>query len=104
MQMQIRSGRKYVVIQTFLNKGENSRSKIRAAAVAGQGWSTALRVECSKEMRKETPIGSYILLEAQMSQNKGTPIIYSHYSWQYEVITKEEAFDFIKNHGGSNHP
>lgn len=53
----------FIVVETFLNPGEPSSSKIRVRAVAGQGIAADVRVQCSKGMREEFRLGQRFLLE-----------------------------------------
>lgn len=88
-----------VVIETFENPGEPSSERIRARPIPGQKFDTNMRVECSTEMRKKYPLGTKFKIKAKITtQLGGTPFLYSHYSCPYEVLSDEEATEFIKNH------
>ena len=88
-----------VVIETFENPGEPSSERIRARPIPGQGLDTHMRVECSTKMREKYPLGTKLKIRAKVTtQLGGTPFLYSHYSWPYEVLSDEEAANFIKSH------
>ena len=87
-----------IVIETILNKGEASSKPIRARPVEGQGFSTDLRVECSKGMREHHPIGTKFLVQCKITDREGAPFLYRHYRWDYKVLTDEEARAFIEQH------
>lgn len=87
-----------IVVETFLNPKESSRSPIRVRPVAGQGISTSVRVECSKSMRSSSGVGQMFLLAVQWKDNDPSKnCLYSSYrhtdSWQ--KVSVEEAKNFI---------
>lgn len=96
------SNYRYFIIQTYENAGEPSKKRVRAKAVPGQGVATERKVECSEDMRLSHPIGTYFKVECKVTDREGgTPFLYRHHSWPYEVVTEKEAKEFIrKNFGG----
>jgi len=85
-----------IVVETFENRGEPARERIRARPMAGQGLSTSLRVECSAKMRGNHPIGTKLKILAKVTKKEGgTPFLYCHFSWPYEVLSDIEAAAFI---------
>jgi hypothetical protein len=43
-------------------------------------------------MRARHPIGTILRIQATVTNREGgTPFLYTHYSWPYTVVTKEEA-------------
>ena len=87
----------YVVIETFETLGEFSHNSIRARPMPGQGLPTNMRVECSTAMRKKYPVGSKIKIWAQKKQTGMSAHLYSHFSWEYKVLTDKEAKAFIQS-------
>lgn len=93
------SAYKELVIETYENIGEPAAERIRARPLPGQGFPTNMKVECSLKMRNKYPIGSKIKITAKVSNRQGgTPFLYSHYSWDYEILTDEQAKIFIAKH------
>lgn len=86
---------RYFIIETYENWGEPSSKKIRAHPLPGQGVSTALNVECSVPMRGRHLPGTLFKVECKVTHRQGTPFLYRHYSWPYEVVTREAAEKFI---------
>jgi len=87
---------KLIVIESFLNPGEPSNLSIRCRPLAGQGFNTKIRVECSSKMRRDYPIGTCFLVKAKVKQIQGgTPFLYTHYNWSYKVIPRKEALGMI---------
>ncbi len=86
---------RYFIIKTYENRGEPSNKKIRAHPLPGQGVSTALNVECSASMRKRHSPGTLFKVDCKVTDREGTPFLYRHYSWPYEVVTQQAAEEFI---------
>lgn len=84
-----------IVIQTYHNAGAPSSRSVRARPVAGQGFSVQLNVECSTKMREAHPVGTFMVVRAKITDVEGTPFVYTHYNWPYEVVTEVEAKSFI---------
>jgi hypothetical protein len=87
---------RYFIIQTYRNIGEPSSRKIRAHPLPGQGVSTTLNVECSVPMREHHPPNTLFKVDCKVTDRKGTPFLYRHYSWPYEVVTRRDADKFIE--------
>lgn len=65
-----------LVIQTHPFSGGGSKNNIRANPVMGQGLSTSLNVECSREMRYG---------------RSATPHIYTSWQWPWREISPTDA-------------
>jgi hypothetical protein len=88
---------RYFIIETYENKGEASSKKVRARPIAGQGVSTGLNLECSVKMREAYPPGTLFKVDCKVTDREGTPFLYRHFSWPYEIVTPEEAQHFIEH-------
>jgi hypothetical protein len=87
-----------IFIESFLNTGESSSSAVRARPLPGQGLDTNMRVECSSKMRKNYPIGTVFIVQAQViDKDGGTPFLYTHFNWPYSVVSRSEAEAKIKS-------
>ena len=87
-----------IVVETFLNPKESSRSLIRVRPVPGQGISTSVRIECSKSMRDSCTVGQMFLLTVKWKNNDPSKnCLYSsyHHTDTWEKVTAEEAKKFI---------
>lgn len=87
-----------IVVETFVNPKESSRSSIRVRPVAGQGIPITVRVECSKSMRNSCAVGQMFLLTVQWKKNDPSKnCLYSsyHHTDTWEKLTAEEAKMFI---------
>ena len=87
---------RYFIIQTYENYGEPSSKKVRARVLPGQGVATDRKVECSEGMRLSHPVGSYFKVRCKVTNREGgTPFLYRHYNWAYELVSQEQAERFI---------
>lgn len=48
----------FVIVETFLNRGEPSNAQYRVRPLQGQGFDPSTRVQCSRAMRTSYPLGS----------------------------------------------
>ena len=77
-----------VIIETYSSIGEGSSASIRARPVAGQGYPTTMKVECSKGMRYSHPVGTKFKITAKITDKEGgTAFLYTNYNWKYDVIS-----------------
>ena len=88
---------KYYAVETFSPGYEKSSASVRVRPLAGQGLSTDMRVECSRQMRKNHPIGTIFKIQAKLTTREGgTPFLFSSHTWPYTLLTTEQAEDFIQ--------
>ncbi|RBA24363.1 hypothetical protein EV677_3018 [Herminiimonas fonticola] len=87
---------RYFIIETYENQGEPSSKKIRARPLAGQGVPEQLNLSCSAGMREAHPSGTLFKVDCQVINREGTPFLYRHPSWPYEVVIREQANEFIE--------
>jgi len=86
-----------IIVKTFYAPGEKSRSPIRVKPLADQGFSTDMRVECSREMRTAFPVGQLFCIYVKVTSRLNSPdFLYSSYRDPWNPVTKSEADDFIK--------
>lgn len=90
-----------IVIETFRAHGEPSGSMVRARPLPGQELSPELRVECTKRIRRDYPVGSLFLVSAKLTDRQGgTPFLYTNYRDTYERLTPVQAARFIRDQYG----
>lgn len=81
-----------VAIETYRSPGEPSSAAVRARPLPGQGLSVDIKVECSKRMRTEYPVGTVFLVRAQVTDREGgSPFLYTSWQWPYEIVARDEA-------------
>lgn len=88
---------RYFIIETYENRGEPSNKKVRARPIAGQGVSTFLNVECSSAMREAHPPGTLFKVDCKVTDRQGTTFLYRHFSWPYQIVTSDQALQFIEH-------
>ena len=88
---------RYFIIQTYENRGEPSSKKVRARPMLGQGVSSSLNVECSTAMREAHPPRTLFKVDCKVTDREGTEFLYRHFSWPYEIVTPEQAKQFIEH-------
>lgn len=87
---------RYVIIETFWHSGGGSKHSIRARPLLGQGLSTTMQVECSSSMRNMHPLGTKFKVLAKIKNTNLTPHLYTSWQWKYDVVSDDEAKDFIQ--------
>lgn len=93
---------RFVAIETYLNPGEASSTGIRARPLPGQGLPANMKVECSRKVRMDHPVGTVFIVKAQVTDREGgTPFLYSSWQWSCEVVSRAEAEARISQ-GASN--
>jgi hypothetical protein len=79
-----------ILVETFIpDKHEHTDAKVRVRPVADQGYDVNTRVECSRKIREEYPVGTKFKIRAKETMRQGgSKFLYSHHSWPVEVIEK----------------
>lgn len=87
---------RYVLIQTYVAHGEQSKHQIRARPLTHQGLPTSMRVECSSRMREAHPPGTIFKIVAKVKDTEREPHVYTSWQWRYEVVSAAQAADFTR--------
>lgn len=88
----------FVIIETYYADGEASKHLIRARPLPGQGFPTSMKVECSSKMRTSHPVGTKFRIKAKEKEAEELqPCLYTSYRWDYQVVTNQEAKQFIRD-------
>lgn len=77
-----------IFVESFFPADTNGRhGALHIRPVPGQPlFPETLFVECSRSLVKNHPVGTVFRIRGKLSLMKGTPYIYSHYSWSYQVV------------------
>lgn len=63
------------------------RGAVHIRPVDGQGLSTELHVECSKELSREYPVGTKFRIRAKLTDREsGGEYLYSYHKWPVDVL------------------
>jgi len=85
-----------IIVETFRAVGEPSSASLRVRPLPGQGFDTALRVECSRPMRQGYPVGQRFKLWVSLKYREDGPLyLYSNYRRPWTAVSNEEAEKFI---------
>ena len=85
-----------------MNIGEPSSAGVRARPLKGQGLPSNMKVECSRKMRTDYPVGTKFVIQCKITDKEGgNPFLYSRFDWPYRVVTDEESTDLV---GSFNRP
>jgi len=78
-----------VVIQTYEGPPRGAHGSVRARPIDGEFYSTAMNVECSRDMRKRFPVGTkFRIFAKEVDREDGPSFLYTHFSWPYEVVSE----------------
>lgn len=80
-----RDGYEWIEVESFI-PGMTGAAHIRP--VADGPYSTDLRVECSKALSRNYPVGTRFLIKGKLTDMQGTPFLYSSWQWKFEVLAK----------------
>ena len=77
----------YIIVESYYITGSGLRGPIHIRPLPGQDpFLPSMHVECSKELSYDYPVGTRFRIKAKITDREGTPFIYSHYKWPYEVV------------------
>lgn len=62
--------------------------KVHIRPVDGSGYPTDLKVECSKKLSNDYPVGTRFRIPVKLTDRKdGGEYLYSSYKWKFEVLS-----------------
>jgi len=70
---------------------------LRIKPVAGQAYSTGMRVQCARSLRDPEvyPAGTRFLIRAKLTDRGGAPFLYAWHGDPVKVLGKREAASFL---------
>ena len=77
---------RHVVVETFIPAGEPSDAEIRVRPVKEGGFPDGTRVQCSRRMRTNHPIGSRFRIYLRLRETGDGPCLYAHHQAPYVVV------------------
>lgn len=76
-----------IVVESFLPESTAGRhGPVHIRPALGQPFPRHLFVACSKDLMTKYPVGTRFKIKAKLTDREGTPFIYSHHGWKYEVL------------------
>ena len=90
-----------VLVETYYTGSVSGlHGPVHVRPVDGQGIDTAMRVECSKEMRdpERFKLGSMFIVTAKYSKRRGgIDFLKAPYDWKYLPVSRAGAFRKLEN-------
>jgi hypothetical protein len=78
----------WVEVETYIAPPGPYSSKLRVRPVKGGKYDPSIAVECSRQLRKNYPVGTRFRLLCKLTDREGgMPFLYSHFDSPYEVIS-----------------
>ncbi|VVE46899.1 hypothetical protein PAN31108_04464 [Pandoraea anhela] len=88
-------------VETYVPSGEPSSAGLRVRPIPGQGVDPKLKVECSRSVRQQYPVGSLFRLSVKLTDREGTQFLYAHYAAPFQHASREESERIILTIYGS---
>jgi hypothetical protein len=76
---------RYVVVETYRESGSGLHGDVHIRPVLAEGLPPGIRVECSKQLSRNYPVGTRFRIKAKLTdKEEGGEFLYSY--WKYEVL------------------
>jgi hypothetical protein len=78
----------FLIVESFRPKDSAGlHGDVHIRPVKGQGFSVAMRVECSKRLSRDYPVGTKFRLWTKLTDREGGgEFLYSYHGWKVEVL------------------
>lgn len=82
----------WIEVESFEPKSTSGlHGKVHLRPCPGQAFPIDLRVECSKALSRNYPVGTRFRIWAKLTDLQGGgEFLYSHFRWKYDVLSKPE--------------
>ena len=79
----------YVVVESYIAENTSGlHGSIHIRPVKGEQFPQSIKVECSKALSKNYPVGTKFKIQAKLTDRNGSgDYLYSSYRWSYDVLT-----------------
>ena len=78
---------RYVVVESYRESGSGFHGDVHIRPVAAEGFPSGMRVECSKQLMRDYPVGTKFRIRAKLTDREdGGEFLYSYFGWKYEVL------------------
>ena len=83
-------GHSHITVESFrAPQTSGLHGEIHIRPVAGQGLPTTLRVERSKVLSRDYPVGTKFRIWAKVTDREGEgEFLYSHFRWKFEIVSR----------------
>lgn len=78
----------WIEVESFIPKSTSGlHGLVHIRPCPNQGFPTTLRVECSKKLSRDYPVGTRFRIYAKLTDMLGGgEYLYSHFRWKYDVL------------------
>jgi len=79
----------YVVVESYIPENTSGlHGSVHIRPVKNEKFPQSIKVECSKKLSKNHPVGTKFKIQAKLTDREGSgDYLYSSYRWSYEVLT-----------------
>ena len=76
-----------VVVESYRESGSGLHGDIHMRPVPTEGFPPGTRVECSKSLSRDFPVGTKFRIKAKLTDREdGGEFLYSYFGWKFEVL------------------
>jgi hypothetical protein len=76
-----------VVVESYRESGSGLHGDVHIRPVAGEGLAPGMRVECSRALSRDYPVGTKFRIRAKLTDREDEgEFLYSHFKWKFEVL------------------
>jgi hypothetical protein len=76
-----------VVVESYRESGSGLHGDVHIRPVASEGFARGIRVECSKVLTRDFPVGTRFRIKAKLTDKEsGGEFLYSYFGWKFEVL------------------
>jgi hypothetical protein len=81
-------GYSWVQVESYIaDRTSSLHGTVHIRPVPGEAFPTSLRVECSKSMGRDYPVGTRFRIWAKLTDKEGgRPFLYTSWRWKFEVL------------------
>lgn len=82
-------GYSWVQVESYTaDRTSGLHGTVHIRPVPGEQYPTNLRVECSKSMSRDYPVGTRFRIWAKLTDKEGgRPFLYTSWRWKFEVLS-----------------
>ena len=78
---------RHVIVESYKESGSGLHGVVHVRPTSGQGYPNGMRVECSKSLSRDFPVGTRFRIKAKLTdREEGGEFLYSYFDWKFEVL------------------
>ena len=76
-----------VMVESYRESGSGLHGDIHIRPLTSEGFPRGMRVECSKVLIRDFPVGTRFRIKAKLTDKEGGgEFLYSYFGWKFEVV------------------